>query len=144
MSVIARTKVSIIALILASVFMLFAIGFAGVALYQLFAMLFLPDVAALLTAAVFLLIAILVLIAARIYAMVDKRPPPRAQSTADNLEDVLSRSVDPELARYVKEHPGGSLAVSLFAGVLAGYNRDSRQAIAQFCQRFFGGDDSSS
>lgn len=141
MSVIARTKVNAVALILAAVFVLFAIGFAGVALYQLFAMLFLPDVAALLTAAVFLLIAMLVLIAARVYAALDKRPPPRRRSSADNLEDVLSRSVDPEIARFVKKHPGSSLAVTLFAGILAGYNRDSRQAIAQFCRDFLGGDD---
>lgn len=139
MSVIARTKVSVIALTLAGIFMLFAIGFAGVALYQLFAMLFLPDVAALLTAAIFLLIAILVLIAAKIYSAVDKRSTPRPSGRTQNLEEVLNRSVDPEIARWVKQHPGSSLGVSLFAGILAGYNRDSRQAIAAFCKDFFGG-----
>lgn len=144
MSLRTRLKVNGIAIAIAVLFALLALGFAGVALYQHLNQYFMPDVAALLTAMVYLFLALLALITAKVFAMQDKQQPAispgKAQQTLSALEAGLQQSVDPAIRDWIVKHPGRSLTLTVLAGTLIGSNADARKLIKQFVDRHFGAD----
>ncbi len=145
MSLLSRIKVNSIAIAIAVLFALLALVFAGIALYQHLSLYFLPDIAALLTAAVFLVLAILALLSAKLFVMQEKSKPPVASSASLHekltmLELSLQQSVEPEIRNWIIRHPGRSLTLTILAGTLIGSNADSRKLVKQFLDRHLGGD----
>ncbi len=143
MSLRSRIKINSIAIAIAVLFALFALGFAGIALYQHLGLYFLPDVAALLTAMVFLLLALLALLAAKLFALQDKNNPaaPAGDSLHNNLamvEAALQQTIDPAIRDWIVKHPGRSLTLTVLAGALIGSNADARKLVKQFVDRHLG------
>ena len=123
-------------------FALLALGFAGIALYQHLGLYFLPDVAALLTAMAFLLLALLALLAAKLLSLQDKNTPASAGDSLHNklamVEAALQQTVDPAIRDWIVKHPGRSLTLTVLAGTLIGSNADARKLIKQFVDRHLG------
>lgn len=139
MSLRARLKVNSIAIVIAVLFALLALAFAGIALYQHLGQYFLPDVAALLTAAVFLLLAMLALLAAKLFTIQHKQKTSLSstsvQDTLNLLEAGLQQSIDPAIRDWIIKHPGRSLTLTVLAGTLIGSNAEARKLIKQFVDR---------
>lgn len=144
MSLRSRIKINGIAIAIAVLFALLALGFAGIALYQHLGLYFLPDIAALLTAMVFLLLALLALLAAKLFAMQDKNKPVPAGDSLQNklamVEAALQQSIDPTIRDWIVKHPGRSLTLTVLAGALIGSNADARKLVKQFVDRHLGSD----
>lgn len=144
MSLLARIKVNSIAIVIAVLFAVLALVFAGIALYQHLGQYFLPDVAALLTAMVFLFLALLALLAAKLFALQEKSKPRVAKDSLHSklalLEASLQQSVDPTIRQWIIDHPGRSMTLTILAGTLLGSNAESRKLIKQFVDRHLGND----
>jgi len=142
MSLISRIKVNSIAIFIAVLFALISLVFAGVALYQHLGYYFLPDVAALLTAMAFLVLALTALLAAKLFALQEKnKPVARREPLLDKLamlEAGLQQSVDPAIREWIVKHPGRSITLTVLAGTLIGSNAEARNLIKQFVDRHLG------
>lgn len=142
MSLLSRIKVNSIAIAIAVLFALIALVFAGFALYQHLSYYFLPDVAALLTAMAFLVLALLALLAAKLFALKEKNKPVASpEPLLDKLamlEAGLQQSVDPAIREWIVKHPGRSITMTVLAGTLIGSNAEARKLIKQFVDRHLG------
>ena len=142
MSLLSRIKVNSIAIAIAVLFALIALVFAGIALYQHLGHYFLPDVAALLTAMAFLVLALLALLAAKLFALKEKsKPVASPEPLLDKLamlEAGLQQSVDPAIRQWIVKHPGRSITMTVLAGTLIGSNAEARKLIKQFVDRHLG------
>lgn len=139
MSLLSRIKVNSIAIAIAVLFALIALVFAGIALYQHLGYYFLPDVAALLTAMAFLVLALLALLAAKLFSMKEKGKPVASREPLQDklamLEAGLQQSVDPAIREWIVKHPGRSITLTVLAGTLIGSNAEARKLIKQFVDR---------
>jgi putative Ca2+/H+ antiporter (TMEM165/GDT1 family) len=140
MSLRTRLKVNSIAIAVAVLFALIAVVFAGVALYLHVSQYFTPDIAALLTALTFVFLALLALLAAKLFSMKNKSKP--ARESNDSMQQVLTlleagmqQSIDPAISDWIVKHPGRSLTLAALAGTLLGSNADARKLIKQFVDR---------
>ncbi|HET8808514.1 MAG TPA: hypothetical protein VFM76_09050 [Methylophaga sp.] len=145
MSIFSRIKVNSIAVVIAVLFALLALVFAGIALYQHLSLYFLSDIAALLTAVAFLILALLALLTAKLFVMQEKNKPSLAgsdslQEKLTLLEFTLQQSVDPAIRDWIIRHPGRTLTLTVLAGTLIGSNADARKLVKQFLDRHLGGD----
>lgn len=144
MNLLSRIKVNSIVIVIAVLFALLAIVFAGIALYQHLGLYFLPDIAALLTAVAFLVLALLALLAAKLVSMQGKNKPQASSESLHEkltmLELSLQQSVDPAIRNWIIKHPGRSLTLTVLAGTLIGSNADARKLVKQFLDRHLGGD----
>ncbi|MDT8310454.1 MAG: phage holin family protein [Methylophaga sp.] len=144
MSLLSRIKVNSIAIVIAVLFALLAIMFAGIALYQHLGLYFLPDIAALFTAAAFLVLALIALLAAKLNSRQKKNKPLASSDSLQEkltmLELSLQQSVDPAIRNWIIKHPGRSLTLTVLAGTLIGSNADARKLVKQFLDRHLGGD----
>ncbi len=142
MSLLSRIKVNSIAIAIAVLFALFSLVFAGIALYQYLGYHFLPDIAALLTAMAFLVLALSVLLAAKLFALQEKNKPLASREPLlDKLamfEAGLQQSVDPAIREWIVKHPGRSITLTVLAGTLIGSNAEARNLIKQFVNRHLG------
>ncbi len=135
----ARFKVNTVAIGIAAVFSLLALGFGGLAAFYFFFSYFSPELAALLTAAIYLLLAIIVLIFAQLFSIYDRRRNrfSRTDGTRNPLEETLQKPFDPEIRNWVKQHPGRSVTLTLLAGVVLGSSDDVRDLLKKYCDRHF-------
>jgi hypothetical protein len=144
MSLFSRIQITTLAYALAIIMGLFALGFAGVAGYTALNDFFEPQLAALLTAIAYLLLALLILAVAKIL----NRPAEKASlryrdgqtsstQQADELQMILEKLSDPVLADLIKKHPGKSLATTLAAGVIFGYSQEARTIVKSAFKQYF-------
>lgn len=133
----ARFKVNTIAIGVAAVFFLLALGFAGLAMFYFFSSYFSLDLAALLTAAIYLLLALIVLIFAQLFSIYDRRRSQlsRNDNSISPLEESLQKPFDPAIRDWVKQHPGRSVTLTLLAGVVLGSSDDLRDALKKYYDR---------
>lgn len=145
MSLLSRIKVNSIAIAVAVLFALLALVFTGIALYHHLGEYFLADIAALLTAATFLVLALLALLAAKLFALQEKNKPVIGNDSLHSklamLEAGLQQSVDPAIRQWIVNHPGRSLTLTVLAGTLIGSNADARKLVKQFVDRYIGNGD---
>ncbi len=134
-----RIQVHTVAYAVAVILGICAIAFAGLAGYLALSERFAPDTAALLTAAGFIVTALVVIAIARLITWYGRRRrlERRQQRSADNLEHLLQNSVDPAIADWIKRNPGSALAVTLLAGVAAGYSDTARGVFKDLYSRYF-------
>ncbi|AFJ03184.1 Protein of unknown function (DUF1469) [Methylophaga frappieri] len=136
---IAKLKVNGIAIAIAVVFSLMAVGFAGLALYYWLNVHFLPDVAALLTALIFVLLALMTLLIAKLVNRGDTVSTPSSsdwQTKLAAMEQGLQQHVDPRVSDWVKRHPGRSMTLCVLAGTLIGSNEEARRLIKNVVDDF--------
>jgi hypothetical protein len=132
-----------IATMLASVFTLFGTGYVAFGLYMVLGNYFLPYQAALLTALAFFLLVFLIWV---FFLRVDTdKVKEKAGRTSENMNDdqaLLSLLMsDPELEKWIRRHPVGSLAMTTLAGVAVGYSKEARSLLRSFYQRSFTDED---
>lgn len=139
MSLRYRLKIQGIAIAIALVFFLIALSFSSVALFYNFSQYFSADVSALLTAAVYLILALLVLSFARLFSLLDRRRCRSLRRTKRHnpLEAALQDSLDPEIRNWVKKNPGRSITLTLLAGMVLGSSNDARDLLKKYCERYF-------
>lgn len=135
----ARFKINTVAIGIACVFVLLALGFSGLALFYFLASYLSPDTAALLTAALYLLLAIIILIFARLFSIYDRRHSRLSYNNAKSnpLEEALQQSFDPAIRDWVKQHPGRGVTLTLLVGVVLGSSDDARELLKQYVDRHF-------
>jgi hypothetical protein len=132
-----------IATMLASVFTLFGTGYVAFGLYMVLGNYFLPYQAALLTAFAFFLLVFLIWV---FFLRVDTdKVKEKVGRTSENMNDdqaLLSLLMsDPELEKWIRRHPVGSLAMTTLAGVAVGYSKEARSLLRSFYQRSFTDED---
>jgi hypothetical protein len=122
-----RIQLNALLAFLALSFASVGIGFAAWAVYLALNVHFSADAAALLTAAIFLALLMLTLLAALILNRLHPRRAQRSeQRRIEDLEDLLQLGVDPEVPRWIKENPTAAIALSLVAGVVVSYSGSTR------------------
>lgn len=136
----AKLRVTTLASILASLFGLFAIGFAGLGTYSWMTRHMAPDMAAMLTALLFLSLAIIVLLTAK---LMTRQPKACADDTAtqpeQEFQQLLDALTETGLMDVIQKHPGKSAAVTLGAGMLVGYSPKFRRLLKAASQELLAG-----
>lgn len=137
MSFYSRLVVKIAAIFLALVLCLLAMIFGSVALFYIFTLYFSSVQAALLTAAMLLFLAFIVLLFVSLFGM--RRQPYFYRLTRSNnpVEEIIQDAVTPALCDWVKRYPGRSMAMTLLAGMIVGSNKDSRYLFKKHFDRYF-------
>jgi len=137
----SRVQINTIALSVAVLLGIFALGFAGFAVYLDLLTYYPPNIAAVITAGGYALMAILVILIAKFAVYRTKVASPSIQKSSspdiDDLENVLQAVITPALAKMVHQHPGKSVAATLLAGLVVGYNEETRNAAKNVFKRFF-------
>ena len=131
-----RLQLNALLVFLALLFASVGIGFTAWAVYLALSVRFSADAAALLTAAVFLALLMLTLLAAQIL----NRPHPRhaqrsEQDRIEDLEDLLQLGVAPEVSRWIKANPAAAIALGLVAGVVVSYSGSTRTLLKDLIER---------
>lgn len=129
-----------VAIFMASLLAVFALGFVGFALYLTLLGLYLPNIAALLTAVIFVSIAIILLLVTKLVTKADKQALPPANrklpADVDEIENILHSIVDPAIGQWVKRNPIKSVIATLVAGIVVGKNEDIQSAAKSVLRRF--------
>lgn len=135
-----RVQMKTVAIAMASLLAVFALGFVGFALYLTLLGLYLPNIAALLTAVIFVSAAIILLLFTKLFNKVDKQQAPAAKrklpENVDEVENILHSVLDPALGQWVKRNPTKSVIATLVAGVVVGTNEDIQNAAKTALKRF--------
>lgn len=134
-----RIQLNTVAYAVALLLFICAIGFAGVGGYLTLTRVVTPTVAALLTAAGYILVALIAIGAVKaIIRYSDRRRKSRRKHPADELEQALQDNFDPLIGDWIKRNPGRAVLVTLLAGVAAGYSDSVRGALKDLYKRYFG------
>jgi hypothetical protein len=137
----SRVQINTVALAVATLLGIFALGFAGFAVYLALLIYYPPDIAAIITAGGYVLTAILVMLVAKFAVYRTKQASPSFQTSnkpdVDDLENVLQAVITPALSKFVHQHPGKSVLATLLAGLVVGYNEDTRNKVKDVFKRFF-------
>lgn len=137
----SRVQINTVALTVATLLGIFALGFAGFAIYLALLVHYPPNIAAVITAGGYALAAILVMLIARFAVYRTKVAAPgleRSRSPdVDDLENVLQLVITPAITKMIHQHPGKSVMATLLAGLVVGYNDDTRSAAKSVLKRFF-------
>lgn len=137
-SIIQINTVSVAVAILLGIF---ALGFAGFAVYLALLIHYPPNIAAVITAGGYALMALLVLLIAKFAVYRTKQASPGIQKSSkpnvDDLENVLQSIITPALSKFVHQNPGKSVLATLLAGVVVGYNEETRNTAKDLFKRFF-------
>lgn len=134
-----RIQVNTVAYACALLLAVCAVGFIGLAGYLALAERFEADTAALLTAAGFIVVALIAIALARLitwYGRARRKRRHRKQPV-DELEQLLQNSVDHAIADWIRRNPGSALVASLLAGIAAGYSDSVRGVIGDLYSRYF-------
>lgn len=137
----SRVQINTVALSISTLLGIFALGFAGFAVYLALLVHYPPNIAAVLTAAGYTLLAVLVMLIAKfaVYRTRVASSGMQKSSTADadELENALQAVISPALSKIIHQHPGKSVIATLLAGVVVGYNDETRDAAKNVFKRFF-------
>ncbi|AFI83242.1 phage holin family protein [Methylophaga nitratireducenticrescens] len=137
----SRVQINTVALAVATLLGIFALGFAGFAVYLALLTHYPPNIAAVITAGGYALTAILVMLVAKFAVYRTKQASPGIQKSSkpdvDDLENVLQAVITPALSKIVHQHPGKSVLATLLAGLVVGYNEDTRNTAKDVFKRFF-------
>lgn len=136
----SRVQVKTLAVTVAGLLCVFALGFAGFAIYLSLLGEFFPHIAAMMTALIYILAAIIVLLGSKLFSKVDKQPAATSRKklpeNVDEIEGVLQRVVDPAIGQWVKNNPTKSVIATLVAGVVFGTNDDLQNSAKSAVKRF--------
>lgn len=137
-----RVQMKTVAIVVAALLAVFALGFVGFALYLTLLGQYLPNIAALLTAVIFVSAAIITLLLTKLFNKVDKQQSPAANrnklpENVDEVEHLLHSVIDPALGQWVKRNPAKSVIATLVAGVVVGTNDDIQKSAKNALKRFF-------
>ena len=136
----SRVRINTVALIITAILSIFALGFAGFAIYQVLLLSYPPSIAAAITAGGYAGAAILAMLIAKlaVYQIQKDNSAPRPKPADMNeLENILQMVVVPAVSKMVQQHPGKSVITTLLAGVIVGYNDETRSAAKNIIKRFF-------
>lgn len=137
----SRVQINTVALTVATLLGIFALGFAGFAIYLALLAHYPPNIAAVITAAGYALAAILVMLIAKFAVYRTKVASPGLQKAntpdVDDLENILQAVITPAVSKIIHQHPGKSAMATLLAGVFVGYNEETRNAAKNVFKRFF-------
>lgn len=136
----SRVKINTAALIIAFLLGMLSLGFAGVAVYFTLLNHYPAHIAALITASMHALAALLVLLVTRLVTARNRAAPaspPKKPQGIDDLENLLAALVSPELGKLIKQHPGKSVLITLLAGLAVGCNDETRSAAKKMYRQFF-------
>jgi hypothetical protein len=137
----SRVQINTVALTVATLLGIFALGFAGFAIYLALLVHYPPNIAAVITAGGYALAAILVMLIAKFAVYRTKIASPgleRSRSPdVEDLENVLQAVITPAITKMIHQHPGKSVMATLLAGLVVGYNDDTRNAAKSVLKRFF-------
>lgn len=116
-----------------------AIVFLAFAAYLQLATILTPPLAALVTGAGLLLLALLVVLAFRGTSGTGaghrhRRRP--GDDPVDGLEEVLEKSVDPVVSRWLRRNPQRAALAMLLLGVGAGYSRSIRRVVQDLYNQY--------
>lgn len=126
----SRLRVNTLASVSAVLLSLFALGFAGVAAYLGLSAYYGAEMAAWLTAVIYLLLAVLVLIVAKIVTRLKtNRVAEQKCQPEQDFELILEKLSDSGLLEVIKKHPGKSIVTTLAAGALVGYSSEVRSLL---------------
>ncbi len=135
----AKFRITTLASVLATLLGLFALGFAGLGIYTWLAKEMASDMAAMLTASLFLSLAIVVMLVAKFMTRQPEvsanEQPTQPEQEFQQLLDVLSET---GLMDVIEKHPGKSAAVTLGAGMLVGYSPKVRRLLKAASQELLG------
>lgn len=135
-----RVQMKTVTIVVAGLLAIFALGFVGYALYLTLLGLYLPNIAALLTAVIYVSAAIILLLATKLFYKVDKQASPPASrklpENVDEVENILHSVLDPALGQWVKRNPTKSVIATLVAGFVVGTNEDIQNAAKSAIRRF--------
>lgn len=136
-----RIQINTVALAIATLLGIFALGFVGFAAYLSLLVHYPPNLAAVLTAGGYVLVAILVMVIAKFAVYRTKVASPSIQKAntpdVDDLENILQAVITPAVSKMIHQHPGKSVMATLLAGLVVGYNEDTRNAAKNVFKRFF-------
>ncbi len=135
----AKFRITTLATILTTLLGLFALGFAGLAVYTWLSNEMASEIAAMLTALLFLSLAIIVMLVAKFMTRQPEvsanEPTTQPEQEFQQLLDVLSET---GLMDVIETHPGKSAAVTLGAGLLVGYSPKVRRLLKAASQELLG------
>ncbi|HEC74116.1 MAG TPA: hypothetical protein ENI26_07055 [Methylophaga aminisulfidivorans] len=142
MSILARIQITTIAIAIACALLIFAVGFLGFALYVSLLQSYLPEVAALITAAIYMITAVMIMAIAKIVNFAKKRPTytkqaPESSTIPEELQLLLEKLDDPAISTLIKKNPGKTLLASVAAGAILGYSNEARESTKTFFKHFF-------
>lgn len=137
MNWLSRMQSKAIVTVVTAVFALFGTGYVAYGVNQLLQYYVLPYQAALLTASIFFLLALIIwLLFIRGGADNSKEDVTKAPDNMNDSQALLSLLMsDPELEKWIRRHPVGSLALTTLAGVAVGYSKEARSLLRSFYQR---------
>lgn len=137
----SRVQINTVALTVSTLLGIFALGFAGFAVYLALLVHYPPNIAAVMTAGGYALAAIIVMLIAKFAVYRTKIASPSIERSrtpdVDDLENVLQSVITPAITKMIHQHPGKSTMATLLAGLVVGYNDDSRDAVKNVLKRFF-------
>ncbi|HAO25909.1 MULTISPECIES: phage holin family protein [unclassified Methylophaga] len=137
----SRVQINTVALSLATLLGIFALGFAGFAVYLALLVHYPPNIAAVITAGGYALAAILVILIAKfaVYRTKIASPaiPKDKTPNVDDIENILQAVITPAVSKMIHQHPGKSVMATLLAGLFVGYNEETRNAAKNVFKRFF-------
>lgn len=137
----SRVQINTVALTVATLLGIFALGFAGFAVYLTLLAGYPANIAAVVTAGGYAVVAILVMLIAKIAVYRTKvasgNTQPSKTPDVDDLENVLQAVITPAISKVIHQHPGKSVVATLLAGLVVGYNDDTRNAAKNVLKRFF-------
>lgn len=135
-----RIQMKTAAIFMASLLAVFALGFVGFSLYLTLLGFYLPNIAALLTAVIFVSVAIILLFVTKLVTKADKQALPPANrklpEDVDEIENILHSIVDPTVGQWVKRNPMKSVIVTLIAGIVVGKDEGIQSAAKSAWRRF--------
>lgn len=137
-----RDKIQIrtLAYLTIAVLIVCAIVFAGIAGYLVMAAHYPAHIAALLTAGIFVVVALFILV---ISALLTHKWARRSQAKhpADDLETALAAGIEPVLSEWIRHNPISATAAGLVLGIAAGYSDSVRRVLQDTYNRYTDGSD---
>lgn len=132
-----RTRARWLAYAAVTLFLIGAVVMLGIASHLFLATYYPPHLAALLTAAGFIFMALITLTIINVISMRRQRPNTRqSQSSGQDIETLLAATLSPELGDWIRRNPGSAVAAGLIAGVAAGYSETVRRVLQDFYNRY--------
>lgn len=137
-----KFQIRTLAYVIIAVLIVCAIVFAGIAGHFVLAAHYPAHIAALLTAAGFIIMALLVLgISTLLTKQWSRGRRGRAKNPADDLETALAASIEPVIGDWIRRNPGSATAMGLLLGVAAGYSDSVRRVLQDTYNRYTDGCD---
>lgn len=130
-----RLQSRFVAGIAVAIFGVFVVGFASLAAFLALRVHVSPVLAALLVAGAFLVLALVILLAANLATRPRRtRASQRDSHPMDALEAALKSHTDPALSDLIRRHPDKAAATMLLLGIAAGYSRTVRDMVHDFSE----------